>query len=56
MLFMRIQVAENAAQNWQAHSLWTGPQILKQLPEINVFCAAMGTTGRHQATSGNDKL
>jgi cysteine synthase len=31
--------------NWQAHVRWTGPQILKQLPEINVICAGMGTSG-----------
>lgn len=31
--------------NWQAHVRWTGPQIFSQLPEINVLCAGMGTTG-----------
>ncbi|UNI14203.1 hypothetical protein JDV02_000857 [Purpureocillium takamizusanense] len=31
--------------NWKAHVKWTGPQILKQLPEINVICAGMGTSG-----------
>ncbi|KAH1490832.1 hypothetical protein KXX42_009350, partial [Aspergillus fumigatus] len=31
--------------NWGAHVRWTGPQILKQLPEINVLCAGMGTSG-----------
>jgi cysteine synthase len=31
--------------NWQAHVRWTGPQILKQLPEINLICAGMGTSG-----------
>ena len=31
--------------NWQAHISWTGPQILKQLPEINIICAGMGTSG-----------
>lgn len=31
--------------NWQAHVRWTGPQIFKQLPEINVLCAGMGTSG-----------
>ncbi|PYI12023.1 tryptophan synthase beta subunit-like PLP-dependent enzyme [Aspergillus sclerotiicarbonarius CBS 121057] len=31
--------------NWHAHIRWTGPQILKQLPEINVICAGMGTSG-----------
>ncbi|KAJ5473697.1 hypothetical protein N7475_003263 [Penicillium sp. IBT 31633x] len=32
-------------KNWQSHMRWTGPQILKQLPEINVLCAGMGTSG-----------
>ncbi|KAL5340855.1 tryptophan synthase beta subunit-like PLP-dependent enzyme [Aspergillus crustosus] len=32
-------------KNWQSHIRWTGPQILKQLPEINVLCAGMGTSG-----------
>ncbi|RAH72016.1 putative cysteine synthase B [Aspergillus aculeatinus CBS 121060] len=31
--------------NWGAHVRWTGPQIFKQLPEINVLCAGMGTSG-----------
>lgn len=31
--------------NWKAHVRWTGPQILAQLPEINVFCCGMGTSG-----------
>ncbi|KAH7057434.1 tryptophan synthase beta subunit-like PLP-dependent enzyme [Macrophomina phaseolina] len=35
---------ENEA-NWQAHYKWTGPQILKQLPQISVLCAGMGTSG-----------
>ncbi|KAK8168341.1 tryptophan synthase beta subunit-like PLP-dependent enzyme [Phyllosticta citrichinensis] len=35
---------ENDA-NWQAHYRWTGPQILRQLPHINVLCAGMGTSG-----------
>ncbi|KAF8251248.1 cysteine synthase B [Wilcoxina mikolae CBS 423.85] len=35
---------ENDA-NPEAHMRWSGPQILLQLPEINVFCAGMGTTG-----------
>ncbi|KJZ74043.1 hypothetical protein HIM_06492 [Hirsutella minnesotensis 3608] len=33
------------ANNWKSHVLWTGPQILEQLPEINVLCAGMGTSG-----------
>lgn len=32
-------------QNWKSHVKWTGPQILRQLPEINVICAGMGTSG-----------
>ncbi|KAF3386517.1 putative siderophore biosynthesis protein SbnA [Penicillium rolfsii] len=31
--------------NWQSHMRWTGPQIFQQLPEINVLCAGMGTSG-----------
>ncbi|KAJ5824364.1 hypothetical protein N7447_006704 [Penicillium robsamsonii] len=31
--------------NWKSHIRWTGPQIFKQLPEINVICAGMGTSG-----------
>ncbi|KAG8164914.1 hypothetical protein KVR01_005189 [Diaporthe batatas] len=31
--------------NWKAHFRWTDPQILTQLPEINVFCCGMGTSG-----------
>ncbi|KAB8260356.1 tryptophan synthase beta subunit-like PLP-dependent enzyme [Aspergillus pseudonomiae] len=31
--------------NWKSHIRWTGPQIYKQLPEINVLCAGMGTSG-----------
>lgn len=31
--------------NWQAHIRWTGPQIYRQLPEINVLCAGLGTSG-----------
>jgi cysteine synthase len=34
-------------QNWKAHETWTGPQILRQLPEINIFCTTVGTGGRH---------
>ncbi|KAG0644939.1 hypothetical protein D0Z07_9338 [Hyphodiscus hymeniophilus] len=32
-------------QNFAAHIRWTGPQILKQLPEITMFCAGMGSAG-----------
>ncbi|RYO74050.1 hypothetical protein DL764_010995 [Monosporascus ibericus] len=31
--------------NWKSHERWTGPQIWKQLPEINIFCMGMGSTG-----------
>ncbi|KAH8427544.1 uncharacterized protein LDX57_005257 [Aspergillus melleus] len=31
--------------NWKSHERWTGPQIWRQLPEINVFCMGMGSTG-----------
>ncbi|KAI0977599.1 tryptophan synthase beta subunit-like PLP-dependent enzyme [Xylaria arbuscula] len=31
--------------NWKSHIRWTGPQILKQLPEITLICAGMGTSG-----------
>ncbi|GIZ41546.1 hypothetical protein CKM354_000484600 [Cercospora kikuchii] len=31
--------------NWQSHVRWTGPQILRQLPEITLICAGMGTSG-----------
>ncbi|EEU39405.1 uncharacterized protein NECHADRAFT_94346 [Fusarium vanettenii 77-13-4] len=31
--------------NWKAHVRWTGPQIHRQLPEINVIVASMGTAG-----------
>ncbi|KAK4091598.1 hypothetical protein Purlil1_4028 [Purpureocillium lilacinum] len=31
--------------NWKAHVRWTGPQIHKQLPDINVIAASMGTSG-----------
>ncbi|KAF2826886.1 cysteine synthase-like protein B [Ophiobolus disseminans] len=31
--------------NWQSHVKWTGPQIHKQLPGIDIICAGMGTAG-----------
>ncbi|RYP82096.1 hypothetical protein DL769_001755 [Monosporascus sp. CRB-8-3] len=31
--------------NWKSHERWTGPQILKQLPEIMVFSTTVGTGG-----------
>ncbi|KAJ7836988.1 cysteine synthase B, partial [Mycena olivaceomarginata] len=33
------------ANNYEAHSRWTGPQIFAQLPGIKVFAASMGTAG-----------
>ncbi|KUJ13622.1 putative cysteine synthase B [Mollisia scopiformis] len=35
---------ENDA-NWSAHYKWTGPQILKQLPDLSVLCTGVGTSG-----------
>ncbi|KAI5922078.1 tryptophan synthase beta subunit-like PLP-dependent enzyme [Camillea tinctor] len=32
-------------ENWKSHIRWTGPQILRQLPDINLICAGMGTSG-----------
>lgn len=41
-----VDVGVDAArQNWQAHVNITGPQIAAQLPEINLVCAGMGTSG-----------
>ncbi|KAF3014062.1 hypothetical protein E8E14_012186 [Neopestalotiopsis sp. 37M] len=31
--------------NYRSHIRWTGPQLLKQLPNISVFCAGMGSAG-----------
>ncbi|KAG8525193.1 uncharacterized protein KY384_008837 [Bacidia gigantensis] len=31
--------------NWKSHERWTGPQVWKQLPEIDIFCMGMGSTG-----------
>jgi len=31
--------------NWKSHFRWTGPQLWKQLPEINIFSMGMGSTG-----------
>ncbi|GAD92327.1 cysteine synthase B, putative [Paecilomyces variotii No. 5] len=33
--------------NPDAHLRWTGPQIIQQLPQINVFCTGMGTSGTY---------
>jgi cysteine synthase len=31
--------------NPDAHARWTAPELLRQLPKMNVFCAGMGTSG-----------
>ncbi|KAI2619471.1 tryptophan synthase beta subunit-like PLP-dependent enzyme [Hypomontagnella submonticulosa] len=31
--------------NYRSHMRWTGPQLLKQLPNISIFCAGMGSAG-----------
>ncbi|KAE8155416.1 tryptophan synthase beta subunit-like PLP-dependent enzyme [Aspergillus tamarii] len=31
--------------NPESHMRWTGPQLLMQLPEINIFCTGMGSAG-----------
>ncbi|KAH8588190.1 tryptophan synthase beta subunit-like PLP-dependent enzyme [Bisporella sp. PMI_857] len=31
--------------NFKSHVRWTGPQLLQQLPNINIFCAGMGSAG-----------
>ncbi|KAJ3982074.1 tryptophan synthase beta subunit-like PLP-dependent enzyme [Lentinula detonsa] len=38
------------ADNYRAHQRWTGPQIIKQLPNISVFATGMGTTGTMTGT------
>jgi cysteine synthase len=42
-------------QNWKAHERWTGPQILQQLPEINVFSTTVGTGGTSIASTKSMK-
>lgn len=37
-------------QNPNAHVRWTSKQILAQKPDINVFCAGMGTSGTMTGT------
>ncbi|KAF5858056.1 hypothetical protein ETB97_004925 [Aspergillus alliaceus] len=32
--------------NPESHMRWTGPQLLMQLPEINIFCTGMGSAGQ----------
>lgn len=34
--------------NYRSHIRWTGPQLLKQLPNISVFCAGMGSAGNYR--------
>lgn len=36
-----------AFQNPAAHMRWTGPQLLEQLPQINIFCMGMGSAGQY---------
>ena len=38
--------------NYEAHIRWTGPQLMAQLPEINVFAAGMGSAGCLTGTAG----
>ncbi|KAF9014726.1 tryptophan synthase beta subunit-like PLP-dependent enzyme, partial [Hymenopellis radicata] len=37
-------------QNFESHMRWTGPQLLKQLPELKVFAASIGTSGTMTGT------
>jgi cysteine synthase A len=32
--------------NYKSHIRWTGPQLLKQLPDISIFCSGMGSAGK----------
>lgn len=36
--------------NWGAHVKWTGAQIYRQLPEINILCTTVGTGGQITGT------
>ncbi|PWN99154.1 putative cysteine synthase B, partial [Tilletiopsis washingtonensis] len=36
--------------NYGAHERWTGPQLARQLPEMDVFVAGMGTAGTMTGT------
>ena len=38
--------------NYESHIRWTGPQLVQQLPEINVFAAGMGSAGCLTGTAG----
>ncbi|CAE6483475.1 unnamed protein product [Rhizoctonia solani] len=40
----------SSPQNSEAHVRWTGPQIHAQLPKINIFAAAVGTSGTMTGT------
>ncbi|KAJ6463184.1 tryptophan synthase beta subunit-like PLP-dependent enzyme [Mycena vulgaris] len=37
-------------ENYESHMRWTGPQIFKQLPNISVFAACLGTSGTMTGT------
>ncbi|KAL0069573.1 hypothetical protein AAF712_003231 [Marasmius tenuissimus] len=37
-------------ENYEAHMRWTGPQILKQMPNLSVFAASIGTSGTMTGT------
>ncbi|KAJ7470928.1 tryptophan synthase beta subunit-like PLP-dependent enzyme [Mycena latifolia] len=37
-------------ENYESHMRWTGPQIIKQLPNISVFAASIGTSGTMTGT------
>lgn len=41
-----LRLAANGTQNPESHMRWTGPQLLTQLPEINIFAAGMGSAGK----------
>lgn len=40
-----MRILLTTLQNWKAHEKWTGPQILKQLPEVDFFSTTVGTGG-----------
>ncbi|GKT95873.1 cysteine synthase K/M:cysteine synthase B [Colletotrichum tofieldiae] len=44
-LSLKMTLSILTSQNWKSHERWTGPQILSQLPEINIFCTTVGTGG-----------
>jgi cysteine synthase A len=46
MLPSKVRITMNRPlQNPDSHVRWTGPQLIAQLPEINVFCSGMGSAG-----------